>query len=383
MVRQQISGRSRSPLVRAEPVEVRAGAPLSTLNEFDAERERWDTLYRADSLSQIFLSWSWLRAFLGDTSSWKVLVVRDGNELLAALPLRLTGIPSAQLPVARQIAFASAPVGDYQGMLCLPGREHEALRALAAALGEMRWDRISFSDVNDPRIVDLLALVRRDGDRMETTGTTRCVRTELPATWDAYVGALGGRTRRTVLSSVRRLQTDIPAFRISSPSAEDIDAHVDAAVLLHHKRWGGNIRTTRAKYGRLHRAAYERGCLRQIVMWDGQRPIASAVAYVDDVRGTYNLYQLAHDAAYNLYSPGKGAIGLAIRDAIEHGYTVFDFLRGYEEYKLSYAQDVRTTTHHRLTRPGLRSTLFGAIQPAYRKVKAAAVRVVYGPGRIT
>jgi CelD/BcsL family acetyltransferase involved in cellulose biosynthesis len=186
-----------------------------------------------------------------------------------------------------------------------------------------------------------------------------------------------------MLSSVRRLQTDFPAFRISSPSDGDVDAHVDAAVVLHHKRWGGNIRTTRAKYGRLHRAAYDRGCLRQIVMWDGDRPIANAIAYVDDVRGTYNLYQLAHDAEYHLYSPGKGAIGLAIRDAIENGYAVFDFLRGNEEYKLSYARDVKTITHHRLTRPGIRSALFSAVEPAYRKLKAAAVRVVYGPGRAT
>jgi CelD/BcsL family acetyltransferase involved in cellulose biosynthesis len=368
-------------LARAQTGEAHVTATIGTVTEFDAERERWDRLYRADPLSQVFLSWPWLRAFLDGAGGWKILVVRDGDELLAALPLRVTRIPSALLPVARQLSFASAPVGDYQGMLCLPGREREALRTLASAVREMRWDTLSFSDVSDPRAIELLALVRSDGDAFEATGTTRCVRAELPPTWDAYLASLGSRTRSTLRSSVRKLKANFPAFRISSPSNADVDAHIDAAVFLHHKRWGGNIRTTRTRFGRLHRAAYDRGCLRQIVMWDGERPIASTVAYVDAVRGTYNLYQLVYDSAYHRYSPGKGAIGLAIRDAIENGYAVFDFLRGYEEYKLSYARDVRTTTHHRLTRPGIRSRLFRAIQPAYRMVKAAAVRVVYGPGR--
>ena len=124
-----------------------------------------------------------------------------------------------------------------------------------------------------------------------------------------------------------------------------------------------------------------REALRRWLKGDGERPIAGAAAYVDGVRGTYNLYQLGFDPAYGKYSPGKGAVGLAVRDAIEHGYRVFDFLRGYEEYKLAYAKDVTTTTHHRVRRNGLRSALYSAIQPAYRTVKKAAVRVVYGPGR--
>ncbi|MDB5026831.1 MAG: hypothetical protein JWO66_520, partial [Candidatus Eremiobacteraeota bacterium] len=336
----------------------------------------------ADPSSQVFLSWAWLRAFFNDAPrGWSVLVVRDGDELVAAVPLLVTGVPSALLPVARELSFATAPVADYQGLLCVPDREDEALRALAAAIRRMGWDRASFADVCGPRVARLLALVRGDGDASETVHAARCLRVALPASWDEYAASIGGGTRGTTVRSVRRLQNDLPAFRISTPNDGDVEAHVEAAVRLHHRRWGGNLRRSLAKYGRLHRAAYDRGILRLIVMWDGDRPIASAVAYVDDVHRTYNLYQLSYDAAYGKYSPGKGAIGLAIRDAIERGYTLFDFLRGYEDYKLSYARDVVTTTHHRLTRQGLRSALFGAIQPTYRKVKAAAARVVYGPGR--
>jgi CelD/BcsL family acetyltransferase involved in cellulose biosynthesis len=359
-------------------------ASIHTLAAFDAERERWERLYRADPRSQVFLSWPWLRAFLTHARpGWRIVVLRDGGELIAALPLRLSGAPSALLPVARQLTFSSAPVGDYQGMLCLPEREHDAVPALAAAVKRIRWDRALLSDVSDPRIVELLNLIRGEGDLLDQTEPSRCIRTELPPTWEAYTKTLGNGTRTTTVRAVNRLASAFPAFRISGPGrgSQDIDADIDALVRLNHMRWGGNLRRSHAKYGRLHRAAHDRGCFRLFVLWDGERPIAGAASYVDPVRKTYNLYQLGYDAAYAKYSPGKGVIGLAIRDAIEDGYTSFDFLRGYEEYKLAFADDVRITTHHRLTRPGLRSRLFGAIHPSYRLLKAAAVRIVYGPGR--
>ncbi|HEX3462437.1 MAG TPA: GNAT family N-acetyltransferase [Candidatus Elarobacter sp.] len=356
---------------------------ITSLNGFEAERERWERLYRADECAQVFLSWPWLAAYLTDAPrGWRILALREDGELIAALPLRTSPIPSRFFPVARQLGFASAPVADYQGMLCAPGRERDAVRAFAGAIRRMRWDRIWFSDVADPRVRELLAALPGGTGAVETTLTTICPRADLPATWEQYTASLGQGTRGTTVRSIRRMREELPEFRISSPTDGDIDAHVEAMVQLHHARWGGSIRTSRAKYGRLHRAAHVRGCLRMIVLWDGARPVAGASAFVDPVRGTYNLYQLVFDAAYGKYSPGKGAVGLAIRDAIEGGFRVFDFLRGDEPYKTSYASGSIVTTHFRVVRGGLRSSLFGAINPAYRTVKAAAVRVVYGPGRM-
>ena len=355
---------------------------ITTLNGFEAERERWERLYRADALSQVFLSFAWLRAYLAQAApGWTILALRDGDELVAALPLTVRTVPSRLLPIARELSFVAEPIADYQGMLCLPHREHEAARAFADAIRAMHWDRASFRDVADARFVALLERLRGGGDALATTGQTRCRRAFLPPTWDEYVKALGGGTRATTLRSMRRMRDDLPNFRISSPCDADVDAHVDAIVRTNHARWGGNLARTRAKYGRLFRAAYDTGCLRLVVAWDGDRAVAGCASFVDDVRGTYNLYQVGYDPAYAKYSPGKALLGVVIRDAIERGYTVFDFLRGDESYKAAYAADVVTTTHHRMTRRSVRAALFNAVLPTYRAIKVAAVRVVYGPGR--
>jgi CelD/BcsL family acetyltransferase involved in cellulose biosynthesis len=356
---------------------------ITTLNGFEAERERWERLYRADPQSQVFLSWSWLRAYFAQARhAWTILTVHDGDDLIAALPLQVRPVPSRALPVARELAFATEPVADYQGMLCAPGREREAIARFGAAIGAMRWDRASFRDVADPRVLELIGRMRGVENAVTATGKTRCRRTALPADWETYAVGLGSRTRSTTTRSVRKMREEFPNVRVSEPTAADIDAHVDGIVRVNHLRWGGNLRRAHAKYGRMFRAAYDLGCLRLQMIWDGDKPVAGCVSFTDPVRGTYNLYQVGYDAAYAKYSPGKGVLGLAIRDAIESGFAVFDFLRGDEEYKASYASEVLVTTHHRVQRRSVRSKLFDTVQPAYRTMKAAAVRLVYGPGRI-
>src|ERR1700681_2557341 len=331
---------------------------ITTLNGFEAERERWERLYRADALGHVFLSWPWLRAFLAHAApGWTILALRDGDDLVAALPLTIRAVPSRMLPIARELSFVAEPI-----------------RA-------MHWDRGSFRDVADARFVALLERLRGGGDAIATTGQTRCLRAQLPPTWDAYLKTLGGGTRGTTMRSMRRLHTDFANFRVTSPCDADVDAHVDAVVRTNHARWGGNLARSRSKYGRLFRAAYDTGCLRMVVAWDGDAPVAGCASFVDDVRSTYNLYQVGYDPAYAKYSPGKALLGVAIRDAIEHGYAVFDFLRGDEPYKAAYAGGVVTTTHHRVTRRSGRAAGFDAVLPTYRTIKVAAVRVVYGPGR--
>ena len=186
-----------------------------------------------------------------------------------------------------------------------------------------------------------------------------------------------GKTTR----SLRRLHDALPNFRISSPGDADIDAHVDAQVRLNHARWGGNLRSAHATFGRLFRAAYDRGCLRHIMAWDGDRAIAGVASFTDAAHKTYNLYQLAYDREYGRFSPGKVVAGLAIREAIESGYELFDFLRGDEEYKRSYARR-RDDAHYRMTRRTARAAAYAAsIRPIARSKRRPFASCTVPAGR--
>jgi CelD/BcsL family acetyltransferase involved in cellulose biosynthesis len=353
---------------------------IADADRFAAERIRWERLYERDPHAHVFLSWAWLRSFLPVAAGgWRIIVLHEGGEFVAALPLAIRAVPSRYVPLARELTFASDPLGDYQGLLCAPGREADALRELTAEISRLRWDRAAFREVVDDRVSAMLHGVAATA--MTVDGPQRSAQIALPATWDDYLASVGASTRRNVRRTFAHLHAELPALRITRASAADVDAHVDALVGLNHLRWGGNLARARARYGTLFRNAFANGCLHLVAIWDGAAPIGATAFFLDAKRKTFNAYQTGFDGRYAKLSPGKASILVGIQDAIALGFTTFDFLRGDEDYKDSYTSGVTLRADVRLVRNGVRTALFDAMVPWYRAVKALAVRAVYGPRR--
>ncbi len=179
----------------------------------------------------------------------------------------------------------------------------------------------------------------------------------------------------------RRLAEALPDFRVSEPTADDLEAHIDAMIAVNHDRWGGNLRSARRSYGSLFEAAFRQGVLRMFVYWDGARPIGGATAFVDDLRSSFGLYMLGFDEEYEKLSPGKGLIGRAVRTAIEDGYARFDFLRGDEPFKVRYAPELHVTKHYRLLWPGRRAAAVAYARPKALALKLMLAKLRYGADR--
>ena len=363
-------------IAHVRPMEVER---ITTLAEFDAERARWEELERADPHVTVFMTWAWLRAYLpAARMRWSILVVREGGAAIAYLPIAQNGFF-----LDRELFLGANPAADYAGMLALPERADAAILALADALLERRWDGLNLLDVSDPRIEALVNRLVERGLRVEARDETRCLSCELPDTWEEYITKrISAKTRVNMVRVERRLAEALPGFRISEPTADDVDAHVDAMVTVHHKRQGGNLKRAHRRVGTLLRNAYATGVLRLIIYWDETRPIAGAAAFVDPARSYFGLYIIGFDEAYDKLSPGKGIIGRAIRTAIESGYKRFDFMRGDEEYKARYAGELHVTQHYRLTRPGWRAGAIAYLRPKFFDLKLAVANIVYGPGRM-
>jgi CelD/BcsL family acetyltransferase involved in cellulose biosynthesis len=351
---------------------------ISTVDGFDKERSRWEALEALDPNVTVFTTWKWLRAYLPTARlRWTILVLREGDEAIAYLP-----IARNRSPIDRELFLGGNPVADYTGMIALPGHAEAAVGAFAEFLAAQPWDGFNVGDVADPNIDTLVRRLADRGMLISETSESRCLSCALPATWEQYITqCISAKTRVNMVRVERRLADAVPAFRISEPCDEDIDAHVEGMMLVHHKRWGGNLRNAHRRYGRLFRNAYGQGLLRMFIYWDGARPIAGATAFTDDARSWFGLYMLGFDDAYEKLSPGKGIVGRAIRAAIESGYGRFDFMRGAEEYKARYASDVRVTRHYRMMRPGLRAAAVALARPKLLDLKLAIANRVYGPGR--
>lgn len=355
-------------------------AVIASLPAFAAQRARWDDLYQADPQAQVFLSAAWLSAYLPDLRhAWQILVLSEGEALLAALPLLVRPVPHRRLPLARELAFAADPLADYQGLLCRPGREAEAVAAFAAAIEGLGWDRAVFADVRDPRFAALVERLSRHAAVREDPPAT-CLAFALPPDYECFLAGLSKPTRRAT-GRLLKWQAEDPAVRTTAvgpgPAGDggailNAGAHADAVVGLNADRFGSTA-LRRERLRALLRRACESGCAHLRVVWDGDRPVAGGAAFVDPVRGSFGLYLIGHDRAYDRHSPGKGIIGLMVRDAIAGGYREFDFLRGGEAFKGSYADRAVPNRHWRLRRPSPRNALADAAAPLYGAAKAAAL----------
>lgn len=345
------------------------------LSDFDALRPEWDALRASDPHASVFLTSGWLRAFLSmSPTPWSILTLREGGRLIAALPVSLRAAPHRRVPLARELTFASEPFADYQGLLCAPGRENAAIPALAAMVRALPWDRARFPDVQDPRFPALVALLSTPGTALEQTTAQPCSVIDLPSDFETYLATLSKPTRRGTVRPLKVLAAELPGFRVSEATPKDAEAHIQALLDISELRWGSTP-ARRRKFGALFRGAFTEGCLRVVIMWDGAHPFAGGAAFVDPERGTYGAYQVAHDPAYARFGPGKAILATRIRSAIEGGYRVFDFMRGGESYKTSYANRSISNVRYTLNRRTLRSVVLGAVHPGYAAARGAYARL--------
>ena len=352
---------------------------ISTLDAFEAERERWEQLERLDPHASVFMTWKWLRAYLPVARMrWTIMVARErGGAAAAYLPVARSGSL-----LDRELYLGGNPTADYAGMIADPDRAEAAITAFADALVTQPWDAFNACDVSDPKVDTLVRRLAERGLQIGSTSETHCLSCELPDTWETYITkCITAKTRVNMVRVERRLADALPDFRITEPCDDDIDAHIEAMIVVNHSRQGGNIASARRRYASLFRNAYDQGILRMAIYWDGAKPVAGGAAFIDRERSWFGLYMIGFDEAYDKLSPGKGIVGRAIRMAIDGGFKRFDFMRGAESYKARYASDVLVTRHYRVLRPGLRARAIELARPKLLELKLALANVIYGPGR--
>ena len=121
-------------------------------------------------------------------------------------------------------------------------------------------------------------------------------------------------------------------------------------------RWGAKVGSFLDRFSAIFRRCFESDCLWLVVLWDGVTPIATDAAFVDRQRKVFSAYLGGWDERFAKFSPGDVLMGYNIRYAIENGFQVFDFLRGAEDYKLSFGAEELFNTDVVVTRKSLRVT---------------------------
>ena len=313
---------------------------VNRYEQLDRLKGDWDSAYSADPHTTIFMSWAWIRAWCEITPyDWSILAVRphSKSQFVAFMVIGKDVDRSSRFFPVHNLHVGGNPFSDHVGFVCLPEFAEEAIAALACFVKQrIRWDNFFMHDVFDPRFDVFLKHFQPKRFYVRRAKDTACPYISLPDTWEQFLQEfLSKHTRKNLLYSMRRLERDTE-FRITQIQSGNWRNQIETLLKLYELRWQPSSNHTLTGLRTIFRRCYESDCLWLPVLWDRTTPIAAMAAFVNKKRKVFQFYILGWDSKFAKLSPGNVVIAYGIRYAIEHGYRIFDFLRGREDYKYSF-----------------------------------------------
>ncbi len=159
----------------------------------------------------------------------------------------------------------------------------------------------------------------------------------LPASHEGYLEDLDKKQRHEVRRKRRRFAEELGEPRLRRAAGDEA---VTAFAAMHRLAAGekGAFMTPgmEAFFVALH---HDAGGVVDVLCGDDDVPVAAGFGF-EDADGYY-LYNSAFDPAASAASPGVVLVTLLLEQAIATGKTVFDFLKGDEEYKFRLGATAR------------------------------------------
>ncbi|MRR11976.1 GNAT family N-acetyltransferase, partial [bacterium] len=324
---------------------------VATAEGFDSLRDEWNELVAA-SADTVFLTHAWLAnwlRFLGGRHTPHVLLARDEQRLVAALPLarRSNG---AGIRTMRFMGCGTL-TPHHLDLLAVDGFREPALSAFVEQLlSEQRtWDVLDLDKLPEdtPTAAALQAALSAAGMPTTLAVSAVCPYAQLPSTYDEFFSGLSKSARRHTRERIRCIEREHPnaAFGMVR-SEEELDRALDALIRLHQQRWearGYAGSFSDARIIEFHRAttkeALQQGFLRFYTLSEDENVAAAVLCY--RMNGSVQAYSCAFEPHWATYRPGMVLGAYAIEHAIAEGATRYDHLEGDEAHKSTWAGHMR------------------------------------------
>lgn len=340
---------------------------LSSESGFDAISEKWDALVEIADV-HIFQTYEWQRTwwkFFGGNNDLHILLFWEYDRLVGIAPLFLDYFRILGMPVYRCLRMlgsriiqpeeGSVPVelafSDYLSVIAHPGYEKQVHVELGKYLqaNYLLYDEVIFEEAPEKSLLltTLLPKMEQTGWKPSVKEASACPQILFPESWDDLLSDLSSNARYQIRRDLRRVADDELFELQTARTGEEVKQAFDNLVEFHQRRWH-NLRQPGI-------FADKRilGFFREVAMrfhqkgWLSFKSLAAegkciAVDLLFKFKGTLYMIQRGFDDAseYNKYGPGNILLYCVIKEAIEEGFTAYDFLRGEESYKLRTANHI-------------------------------------------
>ena len=344
-------------------------------------KELWRKLEASCDISP-FQTWDWVYNFQSHD-------LGPGEALLLSFEVEGTCVgivPLAKMGGKGGLKRLTLLGGDYCDILALPEYQEEVVREFLEWLLAHRgtWDLVDIRGLKPGS--PLLHPIAVKGLRVEKIPHQEYPAACLPPTWEAYLASLGKSLKTQLRYYPNKLARDHGHLGVTLATAETLDKDIDTLFRLHQMRWESKgkpgifgITQSRDFHKALAPQFLESGILRLFVLRAGGR--AAAAAYCFRLNQETIYYVGGFDTELANYRPLKILIGKAIKSSVEEGQTVFDFIKGEEEYKSEWRAENRQTYRLLITSSGLKSKAVVAALKLEPKVKEMRRKYRAGKGR--
>src|SRR5215813_12630577 len=267
----------------------------TSIQDFSRMAQVWDDLLARSASNTIALTWDWLWTWwevFGSDRELSILVVRDGEEIIAIAPLLGRVVQRYSiLPFTRLELLASGEeeveeiCSEYLDFIIAKGREEEACRAIVRYLRDHdhEWDEILLAALpgNSPTLRLLGSNAASESLQVQPVSTDLALYLELPDNYTEFLQGLGTSLKREIRKDRRTAASKGHRFRVIDDPRE-FDEAFAILIKLHQSRWNsrgepgvfGNARF-RAFHELLAGRLLGRDRLKLFVLEVGGEPIAA------------------------------------------------------------------------------------------------------------
>ncbi len=302
-------------------------------------RESFDSLKSLREKSDTYLTWEpvfvspiWLEVWwnvFGDDSELYLNSIREDENL--------TGIAPLMVKDGAASIIGSVDVCDYLDFIVVPGRSQVFFNTLLDDLKQKGISQLKLESLRpDSNILsDFADIALNRGCEVTITPSDVTVEMELPATWDEYLMMLNTKQRHEVRRKLRRLE-EAGRFEYSSVSDnESVTEALDTFLRMFTESREDKadfLTEKRESFFRSMTEAMSNAGIIKLGTLEIEGVPAAMIMYFDYNDSIY-LYNSGFEKEYISLSAGLLSKVLCIKESIESGKKVFDFLKGDEVYK--------------------------------------------------
>jgi CelD/BcsL family acetyltransferase involved in cellulose biosynthesis len=324
---------------------------------FERIGDRWNALLRESTSDLVFLTLEWQSTWWaaykpGDL--W-VIVIEDGDTLVGIAPWFVQSTDTGR--VVRTIGCVD--VTDYMDIIVRDPYAEVVYRELARQLLENScYDRINLCNIRESSITcdRFTSVLNESGFDARLVPQEVCPVIDLPSDWETYLNRLDKKQRHEIRRKIRRAESEADIQYVVAGRDQPLTELVEPFLNLMRtsqptKAEFLSVPANEQFFRAILKQGYDHGWLRLSMLFADGVP---ASAYCDF---DYNNQMLVYNSGLDPNVQGHLSTGIVllaynIREAIEAGRTLFDFLRGNESYK--YRMGARETQVFKLlaTRAG-------------------------------